>query len=576
MVLLVDDYAELVATAVANFKKCSEVVGGDVVGAASSVEAAFNAQKDFIAKISSMEDPKNQEKLAELLAATSSSIGAVQEAKTKSKDRNAGNFLAAMAEAIPALGWVMVSPAPAPFVGEMRDAGVFYSNRVLKDAKSDNEKNWAKAFVTMFTELQAYVKRHHTTGLVWNAINKAPAPAASAPSAGPVAGSSGAMVQAYYDDIINDTLKTFNEAGKAIGGEVEQVTELCCKTFVAQGEFLIKVSKSKNPDNAETFQKLLTDTSTNLGATQAYRDEHRKSRNLDNHFATLSESIPALGWVMVPDKPAPYVGDMKGAGEFFSNRILKEFKQSDEKQVAWAKAWAALFVALQKYVKMYHTTGLVWNKNGGDALKATTDFAFGSFAAALPSADGDDSSPATGGFMEAYDDMITNGPLKTFSEKAAAIGKEVEEASKTVVSAFEEQRKFLEKVSKAKDPKDPTVLQGLIKGMADGIGATQAMKDKFRKQREFDNHMTALAEGIPAIGWVMVPDKPSPHVTAMKEASDFYINRVVKDWKEKDVNHKEWAQAFSKLLTELALYVRKYHTTGLAWNNKTGVDAKSL
>ena len=32
-------------------------------------------------------------------------------------------------ESIPALGWVTVSPAPAPFVLEMFNAGQFYTNR---------------------------------------------------------------------------------------------------------------------------------------------------------------------------------------------------------------------------------------------------------------------------------------------------------------------------------------------------------------------------------------------------------------------------------------------------------------
>ena len=64
-----------------------------------------------------------------------------------------------------------VSPAPGPFVKEMNDAGMFYTNRVLKDwkDKSKSHVDWTKAWIQTLTEIQKFVKEHHTTGLVWNA-----------------------------------------------------------------------------------------------------------------------------------------------------------------------------------------------------------------------------------------------------------------------------------------------------------------------------------------------------------------------------------------------------------------------
>jgi adenylyl cyclase-associated protein len=40
-----------------------------------------------------------------------------------------------VSESIGALGWIAISPAPAPYVKEMIDAAQFYTNRVLKDYK---------------------------------------------------------------------------------------------------------------------------------------------------------------------------------------------------------------------------------------------------------------------------------------------------------------------------------------------------------------------------------------------------------------------------------------------------------
>ena len=47
-------------------------------------------------------------------------------------------FTFVLSESIPALGWVTVSPAPAPFVLEMFNAGQFYTNRFLSIRSNEN------------------------------------------------------------------------------------------------------------------------------------------------------------------------------------------------------------------------------------------------------------------------------------------------------------------------------------------------------------------------------------------------------------------------------------------------------
>ncbi|NXK56257.1 CAP2 protein, partial [Chauna torquata] len=63
-----------------------------------------------------------------------------------------------------------VSPKPGPYVKEMNDAATFYTNRVLKDYKHSDERHvdWVKSYLNIWSELQAYIKEHHTTGLTWS------------------------------------------------------------------------------------------------------------------------------------------------------------------------------------------------------------------------------------------------------------------------------------------------------------------------------------------------------------------------------------------------------------------------
>ncbi|MGH0133983.1 UNVERIFIED_CONTAM: hypothetical protein FKN15_051785 [Acipenser sinensis] len=56
----------------------------------------------------------------------------------------------------------------------MNDAATFYTNRVLKDYKDNDNRHvdWVRSYLQLWTELQAYIKEHHTTGLVWSKSRK--------------------------------------------------------------------------------------------------------------------------------------------------------------------------------------------------------------------------------------------------------------------------------------------------------------------------------------------------------------------------------------------------------------------
>ena len=58
------------------------------------------------------------------------------------------------------------------------------------------------------------------------------------------------------------------------------------------------------------------------------------------------------------------------------------------------------------------------------------------------------------------------------------------------------------------------------------------LKDKNRSSELF-YHLSAIADGIPALLWVLVEPTPGPYIIDMKEAATFYCNKVIKEFKEK-------------------------------------------
>ena len=95
---------------------------------------AIEAQKQFIMKATKHAKPTDAE-LQKILEPQVKAIGAVCEFREASRRSKFFNHLSSVSEAIPALSWIMVSPTPGPHVKDMKDAAMFYTNRVLKDYK---------------------------------------------------------------------------------------------------------------------------------------------------------------------------------------------------------------------------------------------------------------------------------------------------------------------------------------------------------------------------------------------------------------------------------------------------------
>lgn len=170
-------YEDLVAGPVSEYLQLSNKIGGDVATHSKLVEKAFQIQLQFIRTVASRPAPANQSEQVALLGPTSTQIQQIQEFREKNRGSPFFNHLSAISESIPALGWVAVSPTPAPYVKEMNDAGQFYSNRVLKDWKEKDKVHaeWCKAWVQTLSDLQQYVRQQHTTGLVWAKTGSVPA-----------------------------------------------------------------------------------------------------------------------------------------------------------------------------------------------------------------------------------------------------------------------------------------------------------------------------------------------------------------------------------------------------------------
>eukprot|EP00794_Sanderia_malayensis_P012013 gene12013-13253_t len=161
--------------------------------------------------------------------------------------------------------------------------------------------------------------------------------------------------------------------------------------------------------------------------------------------------------------------------------------------------------------------------------------------------------------------------LADYLKLSAEVGAEVKDQADLVEKAFSAQRQFLGVAGKFNLPAQNDLV-GLLKPTSELIASIQEFREKNRRSKLF-NHLSIVSEGIPALGWVAVSPKPVNYIRDMVESAQFYINRVIKDHKEKEPKHVEWARSFLKIMTEMQNYVRDYHSIGVMWN-KEGKPAK--
>ncbi|XP_072303540.1 adenylyl cyclase-associated protein 2 [Eucyclogobius newberryi] len=175
--------------------------------------------------------------------------------------------------------------------------------------------------------------------------------------------------------------------------------------------------------------------------------------------------------------------------------------------------------------------------------------------------------------VEAFD-MLLRGPVSEYIKHSQAIGGDVQQHAEMVHKALQTQRTFLKMTANHQQPAK-TELHDLMKPISDHIQEIQNFKERNRGSSLF-NHLSAVSESIPALGWIAVTLKPGPYVKEMNDAAIFYTNRVLKDYKESDKRHVDWVRSYLTIWTEMQFYIKQHHCTGLEWSKTGPIASASL
>ncbi|KAG9244204.1 adenylyl cyclase-associated protein-like protein [Calycina marina] len=167
-----------------------------------------------------------------------------------------------------------------------------------------------------------------------------------------------------FDSFIDGSVKKYVALSQELGGPVAEQAASVSKAFASQRNLILISTKAKKPDmGGPQFMQLLqplADSITLIGETR----ERNRASPLFNHLSAVSESIGVLAWVQVDPRPEKHVEESLGSAQYWGNRVLKEFKEKDPKQVQWMQSYYQIFKDLSEFVKDTFQQGIPWNPKG--------------------------------------------------------------------------------------------------------------------------------------------------------------------------------------------------------------------
>lgn len=173
-------------------------------------------------------------------------------------------------------------------------------------------------------------------------------------------------------------------------------------------------------------------------------------------------------------------------------------------------------------------------------------------------------TPATKAF-----DKYLNTTVYKFSDACDDL--EMGDMGKHLVQTFSGMKYVVVLASKSKQPEDMAELAQHLSPLTGPVGEIR----KLRLNRDFDNHQKAIMEMLTCVTWVTCrapAQLPAPFVKECIGSSDFWSNRIRKEFKGKDDDaakkQLEFCETLKKTLQDLASYIEEYHKTGLEFNPK--------
>jgi len=141
--------------------------------------------------------------------------------------------------------------------------------------------------------------------------------------------------------------------------------------------------------------------------------------------------------------------------------------------------------------------------------------------------------------VDAYTEYF-NASVAPFLANSRDIGGDLNGLADLVEEGFKEVGKLVDVASQSKKPSDEEFGE-MVGPIANVFSKITEYKDK-RRGSDFYNHEFAVDEGIKCLAWVTIDKTPVAYTKEMVNAAQFYNNKVLVAYKNKDKRHVDFVE----------------------------------
>jgi len=182
-----------------------------------------------------------------------------------------------------------------------------------------------------------------------------------------------------FDEAFNAPLKKMEDAAKAIGQEVVDMSKLVLDMFAAARKLVLVGCRCSKPDNNAQFAVITQKSQEGI----AWLDKNFSKIKNVNILKAVNEAMTLLTWPTIGASAENFTVEMTGSVQCYTNKIVREYKGKDENQVAWTQGLVAACKALPTYINDFEKGGIKFNARGPKATPEMFQLG-GAKAAAAP------------------------------------------------------------------------------------------------------------------------------------------------------------------------------------------------
>ncbi|KAI6646304.1 Adenylyl cyclase-associated protein 1-like isoform X2 [Oopsacas minuta] len=171
-------------------------------------------------------------------------------------------------------------------------------------------------------------------------------------------------------DKVLASLSEFDRLSNLIGGDVAEIRGLVSNAMNEVKAFIVLAGQHKKPADV-VIAKLLVNVNSASEKLVEFAESKRADKSMNNMFA-VKELFPYSFGFLIQMKPKKIPKQALDQGMFYSNRVLKEFKDKDSNQVDWCRSLAKYTTALTTYIEEYLPGGMEWNPEGSPITSDTS------------------------------------------------------------------------------------------------------------------------------------------------------------------------------------------------------------